>query len=64
MGLFSRSKPEVIATGQEIDEAGRALAHGDDGPANRLCDRADKDSQRVAMAILAASVDHTPPSGH
>jgi hypothetical protein len=63
MGLFNRNKPEVIATGAEIDEAGKALANGNDGPANRLCGRAGKDSQRVAMAVLAASVDHTPPPG-
>jgi hypothetical protein len=63
MGLFSRSKPEVIATGAEIDAAGKALANGDDGPANQLCDRAGKHSQQVAMAVLAASVDHTPPTG-
>lgn len=53
--------PNIIATGAEIDEAARALARGDDGPANRLCERAGSESQRVAMAILAAVVDHTPP---
>jgi hypothetical protein len=61
MGLFNRTpKPEVIATGDEIDAARKALAAGDDTLANQLCDRAGADSQRVAMAILAASVDHTP----
>ena len=61
MGLFNRKpEPKVIATGAEIDAAGQALARGDDTLANQLCARAGADSQRVAMAILAASVDHTP----
>lgn len=61
MGLFNRkAAPTVIATGAEIDAAGRALAQGDDTLASQLCDRAGADSQRVAMAILAATVDHTP----
>ena len=61
MGLFNRTKPAVIATSAEIDNAGKALAQGDTGPADRLCERAGADRQRVAMAVLAASVDHTPP---
>ncbi|MFB7647150.1 hypothetical protein ACFC0S_16860 [Streptomyces sp. NPDC056084] len=60
MGLFSRKQPEIIATGAEIDAAARAIANNDSGPADRLCDRAGADSQRVAMAILARSVDYTP----
>lgn len=63
MGLFSRKsqqEPVVIATGEEIDAAGRALAQGDDGPAETLCKRAGADHQRVAMRILGASLDHTP----
>ena len=61
MKLFSRkSAPEVLATGAEIDAAARALANGDDTLANELCARAGADHQRVAMAILAANVDHTP----
>lgn len=61
MALFSRkTKTEVIATGAEIDAAGKALAKGDSSLANQLCDRAGADHQRVAMAILAATVDHTP----
>lgn len=61
MGLFSRkTDTNVIATGAEIDAAGKALANGDSRLANQLCDRAGADSQRLAMAILAASVDHTP----
>lgn len=62
MGLFSRNTPPagVVATGQEIDKAAKALAKGNDRPANRLCKRAGDDSQRVAMAILDATVDHTP----
>ncbi|NED75365.1 hypothetical protein G3I51_24180 [Streptomyces sp. SID9944] len=62
MGLFNRkpaSAPQIIATGAEIDAAGKALARGDDSLANQLCDRAGDDSQRVAMATLAASVDHS-----
>lgn len=61
MGLFNRKPaPTVIATGAEIDAAAKALANGDDSLANHLCDRAGDNHQRVAMAILAASVDHTP----
>lgn len=61
MGLFSRpAKQEVIASGAEIDAAGKALAAGDDTLANQLCDRAGDNSQSVAMAIMAATVDHTP----
>lgn len=61
MGLFSRkTEPEVIATGAEIDAAGKALAAGDRSVADDLCTRAGADSQRVAFAVLAASVDHTP----
>lgn len=62
MGLFHRAKQDdnVIATSQEIDAAARAIANDDSGPADRLCDRAGADGQRVAMAILAASVDYTP----
>lgn len=61
MGLFSRNtQPAVIATGAEIDAAGKALANGDSSLADDLTDRAGSDSQRVAMAILNASVDHTP----
>ena len=50
MSLFHRAKQDdnVIATGQEIDAAARAIAND------------DADSQRVAMAILARSVDYTP----
>ena len=37
MGLFNRKKKAaVIATGQEVDAAGRALAAGDDTLANQL----------------------------
>ena len=66
MGMFSRKlrqssdKPGRIPSPQEIDRAGRELAAGKDKLANRLCDEAGRDSQRVAMAILAASVDYTP----
>jgi hypothetical protein len=61
MGLFNRNtKPEIIATAAEIDAAGKALANGDDRLANQLCDRAGSRSQDVAMAVLAATVDHTP----
>lgn len=61
MGIFNRKPaPTVIATGAEIDAAGKALANGDSSLADQLCDRAGADHQRVAMAILAASVDHTP----
>lgn len=61
MGLFNRApKPAVIATGEEIDAAGKALANGDSSLADQLTDRAGSDSQRVALAVLAASVDHTP----
>ncbi|NEA52401.1 hypothetical protein [Streptomyces sp. SID10815] len=60
MGLFNRKPaPQIVATGAEIDAAGKALAQGDDSLANQLCDRAGDDSQRVALAILAASVDHS-----
>ncbi|MFJ5973532.1 hypothetical protein [Streptomyces sp. NPDC093060] len=63
MRLFNR-KPTLtattVATAAEIDAAARALARGDDTLANQLCDRAGNDSQAVAMAVLAASVDHTP----
>ncbi|MEV7975412.1 hypothetical protein [Streptomyces sp. NPDC086519] len=63
MRLFNRNTaPQVIATGEEIDAVGKALAAGDDRLANQLCDRAGSESQRLAMAILAASVDHTPPN--
>lgn len=61
MGLFNRSsQPAVIATGAEIDAAGKALANGDTTLADQLTARAGADSQRVALAVLAASVDHTP----
>ena len=61
MGLFNRkSAPAVIATGAEIDAAAKALANDDSTLANQLCDRAGADSQRVAMAILARSVDYMP----
>jgi Cdc6-like AAA superfamily ATPase len=60
VGLFNRKQPEVIATGAEIDAAAKALASGDDRLANQLCDRAGEHRQRVAAAILAASIDHTP----
>jgi hypothetical protein len=62
MALFRRTQPQpgVVATGAEIDAAGKALAKGNDRHANRLCKRAGDDRQRVAMAILAAMVDHTP----
>lgn len=61
MGLFNRKPAQtVIATAAEIDAAARALARYDDSLANQLCDRAGDDSQRVAMAILARSVDYTP----
>ena len=61
MGLFNRKpEPTVIATGSEIDAAGKALARGDSTLADQLCARAGNDSQRVAMAILAATVDHSP----
>ena len=61
MGLFNRKTNQtVIATGAEIDAAARALANGDDTLANQLCARAGADHQRVAMAILAASIDYTP----
>lgn len=61
MGLFNRKPAStVLATGAEIDAAAKALANGDDKLANQLCDRAGADHQRVAMAIMAASVDHTP----
>ncbi len=66
MGLFNRKtskvsdKPGRIPSPQEIDRAGRELAAGKDKFANRLCDEAGRDSQQVAMAILAASVDYTP----
>jgi hypothetical protein len=61
MGLFNRaSKANVIATGAEIDAAGKALAEGDSTLADQLAARAGSDSQRVALAVLAASVDHTP----
>ena len=61
MGLFNRkTNTSVIATGAEIDAAGKALAQGDSRLADQLCERAGDDSQRLAMAILAASVDHTP----
>ncbi|MFF5473346.1 hypothetical protein [Streptomyces achromogenes] len=63
MGLFNRKPaptPTVIATGAEIDAAAKALAAGNHALANQLCDRAGPDRQRVAMAILAASTDHTP----
>lgn len=60
MGLFNRTpKPAVIATGAEIDAAGKALANGDSSLADQLTDRAGPDSQRVAMAILSATVDHS-----
>ena len=61
MGLFSRkTAPTVIATAAEVDAAAKALANNDDTLANKLCDRAGKDSKSVAMAILARSVDYTP----
>jgi len=61
MGLFNRkTAPTVIATDAEIDAAARGIARDDDTLANQLCDRAGADSQRVAMAILARSVDYTP----
>lgn len=60
MGLFRRNQPEVIATESEIDQAARAIANNDSGPADQLCDRAGTNSQRVAMAILARSADYTP----
>jgi hypothetical protein len=61
MGLFNRKAAQtVIATDAEIDAAARAIARDDDTLANQLCDRAGDDSQRVAMAILARSVDYTP----
>lgn len=63
MGLFSRktasSEPRIPAS-EEVAAAGRALARGNDKPANRLCDEAGQYSQSVAMNILAASVDYTP----
>ncbi|MEV5940318.1 hypothetical protein [Streptomyces sp. NPDC051994] len=60
MGLFSRKTQDYTATAEEIDSAARAIARDDSGPADRLCDRAGANSQGVAMAILARSVDYTP----
>ncbi|MFI2764819.1 hypothetical protein ACH5A3_39320 [Streptomyces echinatus] len=61
MGLSSRkTAPTVMATAAEIDAAAKAIANNDDTLANQLCDRAGADSRRVAMAILAHSVDYTP----
>lgn len=63
MGLFSRKSapaPTVVATAAEIDAAARALANDDGTLANKLCERAGSDSQQVAMAIFARSVDYTP----
>lgn len=61
MGLLNRTpKPAVIATGEEIDAAGKALANGDSTLADQLAARAGSDGQRVALAVLAATVDHTP----
>lgn len=60
MGLFSRKAQDYIPTAAEIDHAARAIARDDGGPADKLCDRAGANSQGVAMAILARSVDYTP----
>lgn len=45
---------------EEIAAAGRALARGDRAPADRLASEAGEHGRRVAMQILATSVDHTP----
>jgi hypothetical protein len=63
MGLFSRktsapSEPRTPAP-EEVAAAGRALARGDQRPADRLVAEAGADSQSVAMAILADSIDFT-----
>ena len=61
MGLFTRKKTETLATGAEIDAAGKALARGDSSLADQLCDRVpEHHRQQMAMAILGASADHTP----
>ncbi|WP_406399666.1 hypothetical protein [Streptomyces uncialis] len=66
MGLFSRKPstpaPEAarVPAAEEIAAAGRALARGDRAPADRLASEAGEHGRRVAMQILATSVDHTP----
>lgn len=65
MGLFNRRKPTPpsepvrVPSPEEIDEAGRRLAAGDQTLADQLANGAGEHSQWVALQILAASVDHT-----
>ncbi|MEU3073909.1 hypothetical protein [Streptomyces laurentii] len=62
MGLFSRKTPSEPRTParEEIAAAGRALARGNQRPADRLVAEAGADGQHVAMRILADSIDFTP----
>jgi hypothetical protein len=66
MGLFRRKTnpdpaPEsVTITGEELAHAARELNNGNDGPADRLVDRAGNNKglrQQIAMHVLGASVD-------
>ncbi|MFF7440866.1 hypothetical protein [Streptomyces sp. NPDC008122] len=64
MGLFSRttstpSEPRIAAP-EETAAAGRALARGDQKPADRLVAEAGEHGQAVALQILADSLDFTP----
>ncbi|MEV3875032.1 hypothetical protein [Streptomyces sp. NPDC049906] len=68
MGLFSRKTPHPppvssvgrVPAAEEIAAAGRALARGDQRPADRLVAEAGTAGQAVALRILADSVDFTP----
>lgn len=64
MGLFNRkaSAPSEtrIPHAEEIAAAGRALARGNQKPADRLVKEAGEYGQSVAMNILADSCDYTP----
>ncbi|MEU5214730.1 hypothetical protein AB0G79_00825 [Streptomyces sp. NPDC020807] len=64
MGLFSRksSAPAEsrLPAPEETAAAGRALARGNQKPADRLVTEAGEYGQSVAMQILADSLDYTP----
>lgn len=63
MGLFSRKTASTetrVPAPEEIAAAGRALARGNEKPADRLVKESGEYGQSVAMQIIADSVDYTP----